>query len=92
MIVYYLMRMNYLYLIEKCKIILLKCNFKAGVWGCGTWAYKDKYSIGTSTSGCGEHLVRTSLARTVADAISDSSCPTTSLHNAMKVDFIGENP
>ncbi|KZC05879.1 PREDICTED: threonine aspartase 1-like [Dufourea novaeangliae] len=61
---------------------------QAGVWGCGTWAYKGKYSIGTSTSGCGEHLIRTSLARTVADAISDSPCPTTSLHHAMKVDFI----
>ncbi|XP_043256372.1 threonine aspartase 1-like isoform X4 [Colletes gigas] len=60
----------------------------AGVWGCGTWAYKDKYSIGTSTSGCGEHLIRTSLARTIAEAISDDSCPTTSVHNAMKVDFI----
>ncbi|XP_076632242.1 taspase 1 isoform X4 [Colletes latitarsis] len=60
----------------------------AGVWGCGTWAYKDKYSIGTSTSGCGEHLIRTSLARTIAEAISDNSCPTTSVHNAMKVDFI----
>ncbi|XP_043256369.1 threonine aspartase 1-like isoform X1 [Colletes gigas] len=61
---------------------------QAGVWGCGTWAYKDKYSIGTSTSGCGEHLIRTSLARTIAEAISDDSCPTTSVHNAMKVDFI----
>ncbi|XP_031838321.1 taspase 1 isoform X2 [Nomia melanderi] len=61
---------------------------QAGVWGCGTWAYKDKYSVGTSTSGCGEHLIRTSLARTIADAISDSPCPTTSLHHAMKVNFI----
>ncbi|XP_033334019.2 taspase 1 [Megalopta genalis] len=61
---------------------------QAGVWGCGTWAYKDKYSVGTSTSGCGEHLIRTSLARTIAEAISNSSCPTTSLHHAMKVNFI----
>ena len=61
---------------------------QAGVWGCGTWAYKDKYSVGTSTSGCGEHLVRTSLARTVAETISHNSCPITSLHHAMKDDFI----
>ncbi|KYN19910.1 PREDICTED: threonine aspartase 1 [Trachymyrmex cornetzi] len=62
---------------------------QAGVWGCGTWACKDtSYSVGTSTSGCGEHLVRTSLARTIAEAISDTSCPTTSLHRAMSTDFI----
>ncbi|EFN89863.1 Threonine aspartase 1 [Harpegnathos saltator] len=62
---------------------------KAGVWGCGAWACKDtSYSIGASTSGCGEHLVRTSLARTIAEAISDTSCPTTSLHRSMNADFI----
>ncbi|KAH0952741.1 hypothetical protein HN011_010336 [Eciton burchellii] len=62
---------------------------QAGVWGCGAWACKDSsYSIGASTSGCGEHLVRTSLARTVAEAISTASCPTTSLHRAMSADFI----
>lgn len=67
-------------------------QFEAGVWGCGTWACKDtKYSVGTSTSGCGEHLVRTSLARTVAEAISDTSCPTTSLHRAMSTDFISKS-
>ncbi|XP_020283947.1 threonine aspartase 1-like isoform X2 [Pseudomyrmex gracilis] len=62
---------------------------QAGVWGCGTWACKDaSYSVGASTSGCGEHLVRTSLARTVAEAVSNANCPTTSLHRAMNVDFI----
>ncbi|KOC66712.1 Threonine aspartase 1 [Habropoda laboriosa] len=61
---------------------------QAGMWGCGTWAYKDQYSIGTSTSGCGEHLIRTSLARTVAEAVSRSSCPITNLHHAMKANFI----
>ncbi|XP_014486523.1 PREDICTED: threonine aspartase 1-like isoform X1 [Dinoponera quadriceps] len=62
---------------------------QAGVWGCGTWASNDtSHSIGTSTSGCGEHLVRTSLARTIAEAISEVSCPTTSLHRAMNADFI----
>lgn len=64
---------------------------KAGVWGCGTWASKGSCCVGASTSGCGEHLIRTTLARTVAEAIVNSSCPTTSLHRAMKDDFIGEN-
>ncbi|KAI4479747.1 PREDICTED: threonine aspartase 1 isoform X1 [Polistes canadensis] len=61
---------------------------QAGVWGCGTWACKDKYSVGTSTSGCGEHLIRTTLARSIAEAIVNTSCPTTSLHQAMKINFI----
>lgn len=61
------------------------------MWGCGTWAYKDKYSIGTSTSGCGEHLIRTLLARTTAEAISHNSCPIINLYHSMKADFIGEN-
>lgn len=62
---------------------------QAGVWGCGAWASKNSsYSVGASTSGCGEHLVRTSLARTIAEAISEASCPTTSLHRAMNADFI----
>ncbi|KAK2576807.1 hypothetical protein KPH14_005443 [Odynerus spinipes] len=61
---------------------------QAGVWGCGTWACKDKYSVGASTSGCGEHLIRTTLARSIAEAIVNTSCPTTSLHQAMKTNFI----
>ncbi|KAK9304342.1 hypothetical protein QLX08_004316 [Tetragonisca angustula] len=61
---------------------------QAGMWGCGTWAYKDKYSVGTSTSGCGEHLIRTLLARTIAEAISHNSCPITNLYHSMKADFI----
>lgn len=72
-------------------LISLEYHFQAGVWGCGTWACKNTlYSVGASTSGCGEHLVRTTLARTVAEAISEAPCPTTSLHQAMKADFIGE--
>ncbi|XP_058802148.1 threonine aspartase 1-like [Phymastichus coffea] len=61
---------------------------QAGLWGCGTWASKGEISVGTSTSGCGEHLIRTTLARTIADAIVTTECPTTSLHRAMQADFI----
>ncbi|KAJ8670485.1 hypothetical protein QAD02_001744 [Eretmocerus hayati] len=62
---------------------------QAGVWGCGVWASKGASSVGTSTSGCGEHLVRTTLARTVADAITDADCPVASLHNSMQTNFMG---
>ncbi|XP_014218632.1 threonine aspartase 1 isoform X2 [Copidosoma floridanum] len=61
---------------------------QAAIWGCGSWASKGNISVGSSTSGCGEHLIRTSLARTIADCIVDADCPTTSVHNTMTSDFI----
>ncbi|XP_011298602.1 threonine aspartase 1 [Fopius arisanus] len=42
---------------------------QAGVWGCGVWAKSGMVSVGASTSGCGEHLIRTTLARTIAEAV-----------------------
>lgn len=68
---------------------------QAAVWGCGVWARNGKNdpdcSVATSTSGCGEHLISTTLARSIAEGISSSNCPTTALHNTMKTDFI-ESP
>ncbi|XP_015610184.1 threonine aspartase 1 isoform X2 [Cephus cinctus] len=61
---------------------------QAGVWGSGVWAQNADYSVGSSSTGCGEHLIRTTLARSVAEAISKTSCPTTGLHQTMKNDFI----
>ncbi|XP_012280720.1 threonine aspartase 1 [Orussus abietinus] len=61
---------------------------QAGVWGCGSWACSSKSSVAASTSGCGEHLIRTTLARSIAEALSDTICPTTSLHHAMKKQFL----
>lgn len=63
---------------------------QAGIWGCGAWAAKgDRLSVAASTSGCGEHLIRTTLARTVAEAIANDPCPITGLHRAMKDEFLG---
>lgn len=42
---------------------------QAGVWGCGVWAKRGQVSVASSTSGCGEHLIKTTLARTVAQAV-----------------------
>ncbi|XP_012252032.2 threonine aspartase 1-like [Athalia rosae] len=68
---------------------------QAAVWGCGVWARNGKVypdcSVATSTSGCGEHLISTTLARSIAEGISSSNCPTTALHSIMKTDFI-ESP
>ncbi|XP_043279966.1 threonine aspartase 1-like [Venturia canescens] len=61
---------------------------QAGVWGCGAWARNGNCSVASSTSGCGEHLIRTTLARTLAEAVVNSSCPTTTIHQTMKKKFI----
>ncbi|XP_011502692.1 PREDICTED: threonine aspartase 1, partial [Ceratosolen solmsi marchali] len=63
---------------------------QAAIWGCGTWASKGTISVGSSTSGCGEHLVRTTLARTIAESIIETKCPTTSLYGAMQSNFISK--
>ncbi|XP_017885648.2 threonine aspartase 1 [Ceratina calcarata] len=61
---------------------------QAGMWGCGAWASKGSVSVATSTSGCGEHLIRTTLARTVAEKIANDACPITGLHRAMENEFL----
>ncbi|XP_072490577.1 threonine aspartase 1 isoform X3 [Notamacropus eugenii] len=46
---------------------------KAALYGCGCWAentgVQNPYSTAVSTSGCGEHLVRTILARECSHAL-----------------------
>ncbi|XP_046613466.1 threonine aspartase 1 isoform X1 [Neodiprion virginianus] len=68
---------------------------QAAVWGCGVWARSARgspdCSVATSTSGCGEHLISATLARSIAEGILSSNCPTTALHSVMKNDFI-ESP
>ncbi|XP_034946315.1 threonine aspartase 1-like [Chelonus insularis] len=62
---------------------------QAGVWGCGVWAHNGRCSVGASTSGCGEHLIRTTLARTIAEAIATATPNhVTTLHQTMKDKFI----
>ncbi|KAK0161352.1 hypothetical protein PV327_009830 [Microctonus hyperodae] len=62
---------------------------QAGVWGCGVWAHNGPWSVGASTSGCGEHLIRTTLARTIAESLS-MPIPNyvAKLHKTMKDNFI----
>lgn len=67
--------------------------FQAATYGCGCWAANgtDRVpAIATCTSGCGEYLVRTMLAREAAVEVQKSECPVTALHNAMKTKFLGE--
>ena len=73
---------------------------QAAVFGCGCWAQrgsKQKLSntVGISTTGCGEHLVRTFLAKECAQSLRISQKPLNSLQEVMKdkfaeSDFLGK--
>ena len=58
---------------------------QASCFGCGCWAQKARasqgklYTVGISTTGCGEHLVRTFLARECALELNKSPNPVDSL-------------
>jgi len=73
---------------------------QASVFGCGCWAQraqkpkpgsssqsKSSFSVGISTTGCGEHLVRTFLARECAQHLSTSKVPYDALQTVMKEKF-----
>ena len=68
--------------------------FQAATYGCGCWATNGTDlrvpAMAACTSGCGEYLVRTLLAREAAVEVQKSECPVTALHNAMKTKFLGE--
>eukprot|EP00093_Oithona_nana_P009424 09424.XXX_436702_435346_1 [CDS] Oithona nana genome sequencing. len=65
---------------------------QAAVFGCGCWAQKGNpsksaYTVGISTTGCGEHLVRTFLAKECALHLRSTRRPLLSLQNCMKEKF-----
>ena len=63
---------------------------QAAVFGCGCWAQRGSpknYTVGISTTGCGEHLVRTFLARECAQHLRTSHKPLNALQTVMKEKF-----
>ena len=67
-------------------------HVQAALYGCGCWAEMDvdKRGVGVSTSGCGEHLTRTLLAKKCADSIHNTDDPITGLSGAFKSGFLGQ--
>lgn len=66
---------------------------QAAMYGCGVWAENgesERPSVAVSTTGCGEHLMRTSLAKTVATNVPGSPCSTEALHNTLHHHFLGK--
>ena len=70
---------------------------QASVFGCGCWAQRGSQpkvstspfsTVGISTTGCGEHLVRTILARECAQHLRTSRRPINALQQVMKEKFV----
>ena len=68
------------------------------MFGCGCWAQQQRvkqstpgsspsYTVGISTTGCGEHLVRTFLAKECGQNLSSSTSPLDDLQMVMKEKF-----
>ncbi|BFZ06803.1 hypothetical protein BsWGS_09842 [Bradybaena similaris] len=65
----------------------------AAIYGAGCWAQnqisESKPGVAAVTSGCGEDLIQTVLAKTCSDAIRSSSDLSQSLAKCFSVDFLG---
>ncbi|KAK3764001.1 hypothetical protein RRG08_004365 [Elysia crispata] len=65
----------------------------AAIYGAGCWAQNQvsasKAGVAAVTSGCGEHLIQTLLAKTCSDAIRSSADLSGSLASVFRDDFLG---
>lgn len=62
------------------------------MFGAGCWAEDNGVQpVAACTTGCGEHLIRTTLARSVASRINQNATQTSValVSSAMKQDFLG---
>lgn len=65
---------------------------QAATYGAGCWAVSKPNSVAaTCTTGNGEYLMKTLLAKEIVDDLLRSECPVTSLHSTFKNKFI-ESP
>lgn len=63
--------------------------YASGVWA-DSFAYTTEPSVAVCTTGCGEHLVRTQLAKEIGFDLKNGTCPTTSLYESMTEKFLSE--
>ncbi|KAK2182401.1 hypothetical protein NP493_356g01009 [Ridgeia piscesae] len=64
---------------------------QAALYGCGCWAEnstQEQVGVGISTSGCGEHLTKTLLARECALCLKNDDNPTTALSDTFESKFL----
>lgn len=72
--------------------LILKISGRVGqaaTYGAGCWAINTKNkSIATCTTGNGEYLMKTFLAREIVTDLQKAQCPIVSLHQTFKTDFL----
>lgn len=62
---------------------------QAATYGAGCWATDtDDISVATCTTGNGEYLMRTFLAKEICTDLFTAECPVTSLYNTLKNKFL----
>lgn len=64
-------------------------TYAAGVWADSSES-STKRSVAVSTTGAGEYIVKTLLAKELGTKIKESSSPALAFHKCMKEDFLGE--
>lgn len=64
--------------------------YASGVWA-DSFSPKTESSVAVCTTGCGEHIVQTQLAKEIGcDLKDDNSFPTTALHKSMTEKFVSK--
>ncbi|CAH0552575.1 unnamed protein product [Brassicogethes aeneus] len=64
---------------------------QAALYGSGVWAdsfIKEEPCVAVCTTGCGEHLVQTQLAKEISIDLKNETCVTTGLHKTMTDKFL----
>lgn len=51
----------------------------------------DDIAVAVTTSGCGEHLIKTNFAREMSKQLFNSSCPTIAVNKCFNEDFISKS-
>lgn len=65
---------------------------QAATYGAGCWAVDtSEYSVATCTTGCGEYLMKSLLAKEISTNIFDMDTPVLSLHKTFQTNFL-ESP
>lgn len=67
---------------------------QAALYASGVWADSfdtiNESSVAVCTTGCGEHLVQTQLAKEIGGDLKDCGCPTTQLYKTITDKFLSK--
>lgn len=63
--------------------------YASGVWA-DSYSRETESSVAVCTTGCGEHLVQTQLAKEIGTDLKECTCPTTQLYKTMMDKFLSK--